>query len=903
MFNLEKSIEKWLTQFRRHKAFDHGHIREMELHLRDHIEDLIAEGHSPKSAFNKAIEEFGEISLMADEEFDNQRRKELFKALPLAMYSNYFKVAVRSFTKQPFFTFLNSVGLAIGMAGAILISLYIYDDLSYNNSFSDAERIYRVNIDNKTAGELIKYASVSGPLADVMREDYPHLELVTRFKEVGTALVKREEGELNTKENHVVAADPDFFAMFGFDLISGNSATALTEAKNLVLSRDAAAHYFGSADKALGENLILDNKDTYIVSGVIENMPKNSFLRDYNVFISISSTTGYNNQAWNNWSYPTFVKLKPGANLEDFNNYLGAVVERYLIPWAMQFVPGLTIESHRAQKEATGNFMNFGSIALTDIHLYSQDREGELNLNGDINNIYILSFIGFFLVLMASVNFMNLSTAHSLKRAKEVGVRKALGSSRLGLVRQFLTESALISFSSLLIAIGLSVMILPYFNILSDKEMSLPFSSPAFWFILLAATALLSVVSGSYPAFFISRFAPLKVLSGGEKLSMSGGGIRNVLVIFQFSISIFLIVGTLVVFEQLQFIQNKDLGYKKDQILVIENVDAIGDQVSAFKEEVKRMSQVEGASLSSFLPTPSDRSGTTFFREGQMDSEGAIIIGHWRIDHDYLSTLGMELIRGRNFNEDNPADSNALLINETALELLKVNAEEAIGLRLTDDFHRDDKENMRFYTVIGVVKNFHFESMRNQINGLSFVLAGGGSKMLVKLNAGNFSEPIEKIKKLWNKLSSDQPFDYYFMDESFNNTYQAELRLGKIFFVFTVLSIAIACLGLFGLAAFNTERKSKEIGIRKVLGASVMQIVYKLSVDFVKLVVVSIVLALPISWLMMNRWLEDFTYRIEIGWWVLIISGLLAIIISVLTVSYQSIKASIANPVKSLKAE
>jgi putative ABC transport system permease protein len=903
MFDLEKSIGKWLKQFRRHRAFDHGHIREMELHLKDHIDDLIGEGHSPESAFKKAVEDFGEIPTMAEEEFYNQKRKEIITYFPLAMYRNYFKIAVRSFTKQPFFTFLNIIGLAIGMAGALLIALYIYDELSYDKMFVDADRIYRINIDNKTAGELTKYASVSGPLAEVIREDYPQQELVTRFREVGTTLIKKADDELNTKEEHVVAVDTTFFSMFGFDLLKGNKQTAFRDVNTLVLSQSAAISFFGSIDNALGHNLLLNNADTYVVTGVIEDMPDNSFLKDYQVFLSMSSFPNSKSLAWNNWNFPTFVKLKPGANLEDFNNYLSTVTERYLIPWAMAFVPGLTVESAREARAVSGNFMNFNSMALTDIHLHSLDREGEFNANSDVQNVYILSFIGLFLVLMASVNFMNLSTAHSLKRAKEVGIRKTLGSNRLGLIRQFLTESALISFLSLFFAITLAAVMMPYFNALSDKNLSIPFNSIFFWIILLSATLILSLLSGSYPAFFISKFAPVKVLSGSDKLTISGGGIRNVLVVFQFSISIFLLVATLVVFQQLNFIQNKDLGYKKDQILIIDNVDATGNQINAFKEEVKKIGQVESVSLSSFLPTPSDRNGTTFFRDGMMDSEGAIIIGIWRIDQDYIPMLGMELIAGRNFDEAFATDSSALLINESALEMLKISADEAIGMRLTDDFHRDDKENMNFYTIIGVVKNFNFESLKNQINGLSFSYGGKANKMLVKLKAGNFTEPIENIEAVWHKLSPGQPFNYYFMDDSFNDTYQAEARLGSIILIFTVLSIIIASLGLFGLAAFNTERRSKEIGIRKVLGASIRQIVYKLSIDFMKLVLISIVVALPLSWFIMNMWLEDFTYRIEIGGWLLLLSACIAIVISIITVSYQSIKAAITNPVNSLKTE
>lgn len=551
--------------------------------------------------------------------------------------------------------------------------------------------------------------------------------------------------------------------------------------------------------------------------------------------------------------------------------------------------------------------MNFNTTTLTDIHLHSSDREGEFSLNSDIQNVYIMSFIGFFLILMASVNFMNLSTAHSLKRAKEVGIRKTLGSDRFGLIRQFLTESVLISLLSLLLAVAIAAIAMPFFNVLSGKAISIPFNNPVFWLVLVSAALLLGLFSGSYPAFFMSRFIPAKVLKGAQS-NVGGGKIRNSLVIFQFIISVFLIVSTLVVFQQVNFIQNKDLGFQKDQILIIDDVYAAGNQVEYFKQEVKKISQVESVSLSSFLPTPSARNGITFFVEGAfvdgtMKSEKAVIIGKWRIDHDYVSTLELEIIAGRDFDRQFTTDSSGLILNESAVTMLGVQPEKAIGMRLTSDFHRQDKENMEYSTVIGVVKNFHFESLRNNIDALSLSLGGNSNKMIVKLNAGDFSNAIDNIEETWSKIAPGQPFNYYFMDESFNDTYKAELRLGSIFITFTLLSIFIACLGLFGLAAFNAEKRSKEIGIKKVLGASVNQITYQLSIDFLKLVGIAIIVSLPLAWYAMNKWLEEFTYRIEISWWVFAIAAFLTVAISILTVSYQSIKAAILNPVNSLRSE
>ena len=816
---------------------------------------------------------------------------------------NYFKIAWRSLKKQPFFTFLNTFGLAIGMAGCLLISLYIYDEFSFDKMFADSERIYRLDLDNKTSGELTKYAAVSGPLAAAIREDYPQVEMVTRFRDLPSMLLRNVDEVLNVKEPNVVAVDSSFFDMFGLDLLVGDAKSALKEPNTLILTKTAAEKHFG-LNEALGQSLLLDNKDVYIVTGVIDDMPKNSFLKDYTVFTSIESYDDAKSIRWSNWSFPTFVKLRPSAKFEHFQAYLSTVKERYLIPWAMTFVEGLTVESSRARDKTTGNYMKFGATALTDIHLHSPNRKGEFNLNSDIQNVYILSFIGLFLMLLASVNFMNLSTAHSLKRAKEVGVRKTLGSNRFDLVRQFLTEAGLVSFLSLMLALAIGIITLPYFNQLSGKAIAIPFGNPIFWVILVLTTFILGIFSGTYPAFFMSNFVPAKVLKGGGESSLGGGNIRNSLVIFQFGISVFLIVGTLVVYQQLNYIQSKDLGYNKNQIIIIDDVNIIGSQVVSFKQEVQQLSQVESMTISNFLPTPSARNGTTFFPEGKVfDSESAMIIGKWKVDYDYISSLGMEIIAGRDFDEQFSTDTEAIILNESAVEMLGVKPEEAIGMRLTDDFRNEDKENMEFLTIIGVVKNFHFESLRNNIDAISLSLGGNSNKMLVKLNAGDFSNSIDNIEKTWEKMAPGQPFNFSFMDDLFNTTYEADRRLGVIFITFTILSIFIACLGLFGLAAFNAEKRAKEISIRKVLGASVGQITHKLSIDFLKLVGVAIIISLPMAWYAMNKWLEDFSYRIEISWWILVLAAFLAVTISIVTVSFQSIKAAMANPIKSLKRE
>ena len=810
------------------------------------------------------------------------------------MFKNYIKIAWRSLKKQPFFTFLNTFGLAIGMAGALLISLYIYDEFSFDKMFPDSERIYRLNADYKFGGAESSSSQVSAPMGPTIEKDFSQVELVTRFRDRGSLLVRKSNSEANSREPHVAFADSTFFKMFGLNLLVGDEKTALKEPSTLVLTKTAAEKHFG-VNNALGQTLLLNNTNTYTVTGVIDDLPKNSLLRDHSVFMAMAGHDDSRESEWGSHNYFTFIKLIPSARIEDFQEPLQSLLGTYLMPWAQKYFPGMTEESFIA----SGNYIRYNTIALTDIHLYS-NRENEMSANSSIQNVYILSFIGLFLILLACVNFMNLSTAHSLKRAKEVGIRKTLGSNKSELIGQFLTESALISFISLLFALVIGIVVLPYFNELSGKAIAMPYSNPFFWLALLVATVLLSLLAGSYPAFFISKFVPVKVLKGVSNISIGGGNIRNSLVVFQFAISVFLIVSTLVVYQQLNYIQSKDLGFKKDQVVIVEDIFSAGSQVTSMKEEVAQLAQVESVTISGFLPTPSYRSDTTFFQEGETDQENALNMQRWEVDADYIHTLNMDLISGRDFNKDFVADSTAIIINETAVANLGMTPESILGVRLTDEL---DAEDPPYFTVIGVVKNFNFESLRDDIEALSMRLGRSNGSMAIKLKAGDYASTLSRIEGIWNTLAPGQLFNYRFMDDSYNTTYEAEQRLGLIFVIFTVLSIIIACLGLFGLAAFNAEKRVKEIGVRKVMGASVNQITYRLTMDFLKLVAVSILIALPLGWYAMNKWLEDFSYRIDIGWGVFFFAASLAIGIAVLTVSYQSIKAAIVNPVKSLRSE
>ena len=809
------------------------------------------------------------------------------------MIKNSFKIAWRSLKKQPFFTFINIFGLSVGMAGALLISLYIFDELSFNRSFKDANRIHRANVDIKFGGQAQEFGVLVAPFAETVKRDFKVVEDATRFRSFGSVLVRRTQTNENQKEVNSTYADPNFLDFFGLNLLEGNSKTALKEPNTVVISESTAKKHFGKSSP-IGQSILIDNNETFRITGVIADLPKNSFLKEYSIFLSMEGYAESKEANWGSNNFSTFLKLIPNANATDLQKPLQILFEKYMIPYAQSFMPGVTRQSF----ESSGNYIRYSTIPLLDLHL-AGNRVAEMNPNGNKQTVYILSFIALFLLVLAVVNFMNLSTAQSLKRAKEVGIRKTLGSNKSALVRQFLTESSLLTFISLFFSLLLAFLLIPLFNQLSGKTISLPFLNPIFWLVLLGATLFLGFVSGSYPSFFLSRFVPVEVLKGNNKSKVGGGKIRNTLVIFQFAISVFLIISTLVVFQQLKFIQNKDLGYKKDQILIIDDVYAAGNKLESFKREVSELPKVESTSLSSYLPTPSNRSDNSFEFVGS-EPKKTIQMQNWRVDHDYSETLDMKIIAGRDFDKSFATDSTAIILNETAVGILGLKPEEVIGKKITTVVDNGIKP---VYTIIGVIKNFHYSSFKDEIGALSLRIGSNSNRLIVKLNSGDFKQSLSQIEKKWSEVAPGQPFNHYFMDDSFNNTFEVEQKLGRIFMTFTVLSLLIACLGLFGLAAFNAQMRTKEIGIRKVMGASVRQITYRLTKDFLKLVGIAIIIALPVGWFVMNKWLEDFSFRIDIPLWIYALSTFSAILISILTVSYQSIKAALVNPIKSLKTE
>ncbi|WP_353721662.1 ABC transporter permease [Dyadobacter sp. 676] len=810
------------------------------------------------------------------------------------MLKNYLKIAWRNLRKHKFYSGLNIFGLSFGLASCLLITLYVIDELGYDRSFANADRIYRVNADIRFGGADMSLAVAPDPLAFTLKKDYPQVEQVVRLRENGSQLVRRTNATENLKEEHVFFADSTFFKVFSVPLLSGNPEKALTEPHAVVISETDAKKYFGK-ENPIGKGLLIDGKETYTVTGVMKDLPKRSHMRDLNMLLSMSTYEASRQNDWGSHNFNTYLLLRKGIDPAQFERNFETVLQKYTSKWLQGFL-GASLEDLRK----SGSYLKYTLLPLTDIHLHS-DRTAEINANGNIQYVYIFAVVAVFLLAIACVNFMNLATARSANRAKEVGVRKALGSERSSLVSQFLTESVMLSFFSLALGMLIAYLALPLFNNLASKQIGFPITNPWFWLILVLTGTVVGVLAGSYPAFFLSAFKPLKVLKNTiEQEGRGSGYLRNALVVFQFVISVMLIVGTGVIYRQLNYIQTKKLGFNKDQMLIVNDAYALDNQVKAFKEQVLMLPNVESATVTSFLPTPSSRTDHTFFPVGQMQQDKGINMQKWAVDYDFVKTMGLQMASGRAFAKEFPSDSAGIVINEAAAKVLGY--ANPVGKKI---FGYEDAELTKRvdYTIIGVVKNFHFESLRKNIGALSLILYKSSGSVVFRMKGGDAPRTVKQVEALWKKMAPGQPFNYRFMDEDFDNVYRSEQRVGQIFITFATISVIIGCLGLFGLSAFTAERRTKEIGVRKVLGASVVNIVALLSKEFIKLIVIAIVIGSPIAWFGMNLWLNDFAYHVDLAWWMFAAAGVLAIVIALVTVSFQSIKAALTNPVKSLKSE
>jgi putative ABC transport system permease protein len=809
------------------------------------------------------------------------------------MIKNYFKIAWRNLVRNKTFSFINIFGLAIGLACFLLISLYVLDELSYDKFNVNAARIYRINADIRFGGTELNMPLSSDMTGQILKKDYPQVEQYTRiYNSSGSKLIKKGKSYIN--EEKVAHVDSTFFQVFTFPAIAGDLSTALNGPNSVVITESAAIKYFSTAD-AVGKTLETNDngKTLYKVTAVIKDMPHNGHF-NYDYLFSMKNV----NYQWGQFTshnFHTYLLLTKGTDYKAFEKNFDQYIVRYVLPYVQQFIKITSMDDFKK----AGNKLEYSLIPLTKIHLYS-DLAYELSANGSIQFVYIFSVVALFILAIACTNFMNLTTARSANRAKEVGIRKVLGTERRDLIVQFLSESMLMVLLSLVIAIFISWLVLPMFNNIAVKSMHLySLFSPLILPLLIALPFVVGLIAGSYPAFFLSAFKPIEVLKGKLRLSGSSGGLRSVLVVFQFATSILLIIGTIVIYKQLNFIQTKDLGFKKDQVLIIDGAYSLQNNAEVFKNEVLQMKGVSGASLSAFLPVDnSSRNDNTFFKDVTMDLKGGIDMQNWTIDYDYLKIMGMDMKTGRNFSKEFGSDSSAIIINETAAKLLGF--DDPIGKKL---YNTDNNNKPVSYNIIGVVKNFNFESLRQGIGALCFRLGQNRGFAIFKVSPTNIKDLLSQIETKWKVMAPEMPFGYRFMDESFEDMYRGEQRIGKIILIFSILAILIACLGLFGLSTFIAEQRTKEIGIRKVLGASVGGLVQLLSQDFIKLVGIAFLLATPLGWYFMHKWLQDFVYRIDISWWVFAIAGLSALIIALFTVSFQATRAALMNPVKSLRTE
>jgi len=807
------------------------------------------------------------------------------------MLKNYFTTATRNILKNRVYSFLNITGLAIGVMAFIMIMLYVRHELSFDKYHSKAEQIYRVTTRGSLAGNDFTMVSSPAPAGPAFMEEIPGVINFTRVRNFGFPVIRY--GEKVFSEELWYTADSSFFDVFDVIFIQGDSKTALKEPNTVVLTRSTAERYFGSEDP-MGKTLNSDKRRDYVVTGVIEDPPVNTHFQ-YDFLASLMSYAGQANDGmWVSLNFFTYLLLDENTAPEQIVAEFPGMVDKYAGPQISQFM-GVSWEKLTEEGTSFGFFLQ----PMLDIHLKSHF-EFELGQNGNMLYLKIFSIVALFILVIACINFMNLATARSTKRSKEVGIRKTLGSNRSQLIQQFLTEAILLSFISFVVAVLLVKLLLPAYNMLGGFSLEFNlFSDPVILPSLFLLMLLVGGISGSYPAFYLASFNPLKVLKGSPQSSGHKSWLRSGLVVFQFVISITLFTGAMIIYGQLKYIQNKDLGYDKERVVIVEKTDDIRDQIHAFKEELKQYPRIVSVSNSSFL-IGHNTSRNVRQIQGQ-PSEDAVIFSNFRTDPFFAETYGLELVKGRYFS-DRPGDSLAAVINETAANLLGL--DDPIGKIIVNKGM--DPENPILSPIIGVVKDFHMQSLHWEIRPMlaePFGANGSGRFTAVKISSDDILGTVAYIEEVWKKYAQDQAFEYVFLDDDFHQLYISEERTSKIVTVFTILALFIASLGLFGLASFIAEQRTKEVGIRKVLGASVGNIYGLLSKDILKLVAIAAVVSWPLAYIVMNRWLENFAYRIEFNQSLFFMAGGLAFIIAQATVTRQALKTATSNPVESLKYE
>lgn len=820
------------------------------------------------------------------------------------MFKNYFKVAIRSLLKRKGFSAINILGLATGMAVVILIVLFIDSELGYDRHHENADDIYRIALERRYPGRSTSYSNIPHSIGEAFQKEFPEVNQSTRvfnFNNAGSFFLRIND-QLH-EEKRVLGADSNFFNVFTSNFINGDPATALSKPNAVVLTESAAKKLYGSVEKAMGNTFTTDggdnnNNNVFSINGVIKDWPENShFLFD--ILVSTVAAPFLQQPNYIGFSAHTYLLLHPNASPKAIEAKVPQLLEKYVAGEV-----GRRFGQTFAEFQAEGNGYNYYLQPLKKIHLTSH-LESELRTNGSITSVYIFSAIAVFILLLACINFINLSTARSMERAKEVGIRKTFGSDKTMLVKQFLIESMIISVLAVIAAFVVVIVLLPMFNQLTNKELSLlTLFTPKTLIVILSLVLMVGFVAGLYPAFVLSSFNPIYVLKGRFKSSTMGLALRNGLVVFQFAISVVLIICTIVVNQQMKFMTEGELGFNKEQVLVVQGANVLAQQREAFNTELKKLVSVEAISNASTIPGNANYFGTTFQQKGakeQMTGRGVVA------DNQFAQVLQLEMKEGRFFSPQFLTDSLAVVLNEKAVSELGLTNPVGAKLNNLDDNFNPPGGPPHEFTVVGVVKDFHFQSMHQAISPLVIMNAAQFQNFLpltaIRTKGNNLQKTINDVEQTWKKFVKDEPFKFTFLDQTLENQYVAEQTTKRVFSAFSVLAIFIACIGLLGLVAYATQLRSREISIRKVLGASVSNVIKMLSVDFMKLVLIASLIAFPVAWLGMNKWLEDFAYRINVQWWVLILSALGALAVALFTISIQAIKAALSNPVRNLRSE
>lgn len=811
------------------------------------------------------------------------------------MLINYFKIAFRNLVKNKAYSFINIFGLAVGLTTCLLIMLYIFDESSFDKHHKQGGQVYRIA--SVSGKNYETWAASSAPLAWGIKNDLPEVEQITRlltFPDISTMLLKYQSlsGEKQFLEPNCFYVDSTFFQVLSYDFIYGDANTALNEPNSMVMHDKMAMKFFGTTN-AVGKIVILNTpfgEMNYTVKGVYRSATNKTHIPT-GYFLSMRNSDMWNwvqNQTdWtSNNVFFTYVKLKPGTHAQQFEKKLNTVFMQYA----------------GEGMKAAGFSKTLFIQPLKDIYLHSSIGN-ELGANGNITYLYILGSIAAFILLIACINFMNLATARSAKRAKEVGVRKVMGAEKAALVRQFLGESMIMCVLALIVALVLVWSLLPVFNAFTQKNLQ-PLAEPNLLIWITGLTLLTGLLSGLYPAFYLSSFKPISVLKGKLVNNFSATAIRKGLVVFQFTISICLVLAAIITIKQLNFLQEQHLGFNKEQKLVLPLQQVYKNSEASYiplKNELLKNPNIKAVTCGSAYPGVANLTDMLFYPEGK-SSKDMVDIHLSTIDADYIETLGFELLNGRPFSKASGADSLTIILNETAIQQLGYKVETAVGKKIQFDY----RDQHGLFEIVGVVKDFNYESLHNNIKPYGFLNVFFGNKygyLIAATSSSNYSGLLADVEKAWKKAVPNTPFVYSFLDQDFQRNYIKDQQIADIIIYFTVIAVIIACLGLFGLAAFSAEQRTREIGIRKVLGASVFSVTQLLSKEFARLVVISILIASPIAWYVMNQWLQNFAYKTSISWWMFVLAGFLALFIALLTVSFQAIKAALANPVKSLKVE